>query len=187
MSISPKLKFTAGYLLGLSLKDNNIMDVCTEDGFAKLNILLYYCKGYGTVFDVNPFDDNIYAGYIDNDNHFHDYPIVIKKEDINSIVPITFVTSDEIKSFKFDDAEYLEYIKTILDNHDYELFENNYKKKYEPINFTSSVAFEEFKFLKTIMDTHNNIKYTDDVLWNHDTPDHPFQKHLMNYWKKELV
>ena len=184
MSISSNLKFTAGYLLGLSLKDNRPIDVYTEDGFAKLNILLYYCKGYGTVFGVNPFDDGIYAGYIDSDNHFHDYPIVIKKEDIDSIVPITFITMNEIKSFKFDEIEYLGYIKTILDNHNYELFENNYKKKYELINFSNSIAFEEFKFLKIIMNSHDNIEYTDDVLWKHDTPDHPFQKHLMDYWQK---
>lgn len=50
MDISSDLKFAAGYLLVLSLKDNKLIDVYTEDGFAKLNILLYYCKGYGTVF-----------------------------------------------------------------------------------------------------------------------------------------
>lgn len=90
------------------------------------------------------------------------------------IVPITFITLDEIKSFKFDKTEYLSYIKTILNICDYETFRDNYDKNDEPINFTNFIALSEFKFLKTIMSVHNGSDYIDDILWKHDTPDHPF-------------
>ncbi len=174
---SPNLLATAGYLLGLAKRDGCPIDIETKEGLTRLNILLYYCQGHGVAKGVKTFDDDILSGYQDTDNVHHDYPFVLPINQARRVIPCIKVKDEEMKTFVFDKNAYFSYLSTVICPSDLDKFKSD---QVDPTTFSTFETACEFEFLKTILDG----KACENIIWFFDTPNHPFEKHLNQLFKR---